>query len=257
MRRRSAADSTTRFSDRVDDYVRHRPRYPAAVCDVLVEEIGLASSWVVADIGSGTGLSAELFLARGHRVYGVEPNAAMRAAAESQLGDDPRFHSIAGSAEATGLAPESVDLVIAAQAFHWFDPAAARAHFASLLRAPRRVVLLWNTRRTQGTPFLEEYESLLRDCGTDYQAVRHDRAGMDAVAGFFRGPFVRRSLPNEQVLDLEGLEGRTRSSSYTPAADDPARVPMLERLRRMFELHQRRGVVRIEYETEIYIGTLD
>lgn len=257
MSRRSGADAKTRFSDRVADYVRHRPGYPAAVCDVLMEEIGLAPSWVVADIGSGTGLAAALFLARGHRVMAVEPNAAMRAAAEARFGDDPRFHSIAGSAEATGLPPESVDLVVAAQAFHWFDATAARAHFEFLLRAPRRIVLLWNTRRTEGTPFLKAYEALLHDCGTDYQAVRHDRSGADAVSDFFRGRFVRRSLPNEQVLDLEGLEGRLLSSSYTPAADDPARGPMLDRLRCMFQQHQRRGRVRIEYETEIYIGTLD
>lgn len=250
------ANAKTRFSDRVDAYVRHRPRYPTAVWDVLVQEIGLAPSWVVADIGSGTGLSAELFLERGHRVVAVEPNAAMRAAAEARLGANPCFSSVAGSAEATGLPADSVDLVVAAQAFHWFDARAARDHFTYILRAPRPVVLLWNTRRTEGTPFHEAYEALLRDCGTDYEAVRHDRTGSDAVAAFFRGPFVRRSLPNEQVLDREGLEGRLLSSSYTPTPGDPARGRMLERLRGLFERHQRQGRVRLEYETEIYIGSL-
>ncbi len=250
------ADPTERFSDRVEDYVRYRPRYPRGVLRVLREEIGLRPDWAVADVGSGTGIAAALFLANGNRVFAVEPNAAMRAAAEATHGGDPRFRSVDGTAEATGLEPGSVDLVVAAQAFHWFDAPRARAHFATILREPRRVVLLWNTRRTDSSPFLVEYEELLLEYGTDYRAVRHDRIEPDAIRAFFGGPYTRRTLPNEQRLDRAGLKGRLLSSSYTPGPEHPDRGPMLERLERIFERHRTDGRVRIEYDTEILIGRL-
>lgn len=108
--------SSQRFSERVEAYVAHRPRYPREVLAVLQREIGLASDWIIADIGSGTGFSAELFLRNGNMVYGIEPNEPMRRAGEGLLRRWPRFVSIEGTAEATTLPSCSVDLVVAAQA---------------------------------------------------------------------------------------------------------------------------------------------
>jgi SAM-dependent methyltransferase len=252
----STPDPTRRFSDRVADYVRYRPRYPREVLGVLREETGLRPDWVVADVGSGTGFSAEPFLDNGNHVYAVEPNAAMRAAAEELYGSSDRFHSVAGTAEDTGLEPDSVDLVVAAQAFHWFDGPRAREHFATILREPRWVALLWNTRRTDASPFLAEYEELLVTFGTDYQAVRHDRIRPAALRSFFGGPYARRTIPHAQSRDWTGLKGRLLSSSYTPGPDHPDREPMLARLRQVFERYQTDGRVRIEYDTEVLAGRL-
>lgn len=249
-------DPTRRFSRRVADYVRYRPRYPTAILDVLRDEVGLRPEWVIADVGSGTGFSAEPFLAQGNRVYAIEPNPEMRAAAEALHQGEDRFHSLAGTAEATGLGRASVDLVVAAQAFHWFDAPRARAHFREILREPRPVALLWNTRRTDASGFLGDYEALLVEFGTDYQAVRHDRIGDETFRTFFGGPYRRRTLPHEQRLDWTGLRGRLLSSSYTPGPGDPGRGPMLARLREIFDRHQRDGRVRLVYDTEIITGRL-
>jgi ubiquinone/menaquinone biosynthesis C-methylase UbiE len=89
---------------------------------------------VVADVGPGTGIFTRLLLETGARVIGIEPNGPMRAAAERRILGEPRFESKNGRAEATGLADASVDLVTAAQAFHWFEPSAARAEFVRILR---------------------------------------------------------------------------------------------------------------------------
>ena len=105
---------TQRFSDRVDDYVRYRPSYPAAVMEAPREYAGLGPSSVVADIGSGTGIFALLLLRMCARVYGVEPNEAMRVAGERLLAGWTNFASVAGTAEATGMPDASVDLVTAA-----------------------------------------------------------------------------------------------------------------------------------------------
>lgn len=249
---------TRRFSDRVDLYTRYRPGYPPALGDFLHGELGLSPDWTVADIGSGTGLLTRLFLDRGNPVHAVEPNREMREAAEALLGEFPGFHSHPGSAEATGLPDHSIDLVAAAQAFHWFDVEAARREFLRILRPGGRVVLIWNRRRVAGTPFLEAYEDLLVRRALDYGAVDHRKtAGPEVLARFFRGEdYGRARFPTEQDLDWKGLRGRLLSSSYTPLEDHPDHEPMLRELRIMFEGSQRNGAVRVDYDTEVYHGRL-
>jgi SAM-dependent methyltransferase len=249
------ADPTRRFSERVEDYARYRPKYPPDLIPLLQAEIGLSPGWRIADVGSGTGLSAELFLALGCEVFGVEPNDEMRAAAEASLRNRP-FRSVAGRAEATTLPPGSVDLAFAGQAFHWFEVGQARREFSRILRSPKRVALVWNTRKLDGDPFLREYEELLLRFGTDYDRVRHDKRRQRLLAGFFAHGFSQRELPNHQELDRDGLRGRLLSSSYTPGESDPARAAMLSELDAIFSRHEARGQVHLEYETEIYCGHL-
>lgn len=248
-------DAKERFSDRVDNYVRYRPGYPEALPRVLEEETGLDPSWIVVDVGSGTGISTEPFLSYGCTVFAVEPNAEMREAAERLLGDRPGFRSVAGSAEATGLDSASVDLAVAGQAFHWFDPAEAREEMRRILREPKWVSLFWNTRRTHGNDFLREYEELLERFGTDYGAVRHE-GQRDRVDAFFGGDYELRVEPNEQVLSQAGLRGRILSSSYMPAPGHPDYEAMLTAVDELFVRHALEGAVRLTYDTEIYVGRL-
>ena len=251
------ADATSRFSDRVQHYVKHRPTYPPGLIELLAREAGLTKASVVADIGSGTGISSEPFLRNGNAVYAVEPNREMREAAEESLASRAGFHSVEGTAEKTGLKDASVDVVAAMQAFHWFDGPAARGEFKRILRPGGRVVLVWNTRRTGGTKFLEGYEQILRKWGTDYQKVRHDRAGHEAIAAFFApSEFVTHRLENVQVFDFEGLKGRVLSSSYAPNESHQNHGPMMKELRELFDAHQKDGRVRFEYDTEVHIGAL-
>jgi SAM-dependent methyltransferase len=205
-------DSKRRFSDRVAEYARHRPSYPSEVVEALAEISGLTPEWSVADIGSGTGLSCVPFLDNGNAVVGVEPNAEMRRAGEEFLAGYPAFSSVEGSAEATGLADASVDLVVAGQAFHWFDVRAARTECRRILRSPPWVALMWNLRETS-SPFGRAYEDLLERFGTDYEAVRASWTNTEAVKGFFGGPYVDRSLPNAQLMGFEALSGRHRPPS--------------------------------------------
>jgi SAM-dependent methyltransferase len=243
-----------RFSDRVDDYVRYRPQYPGELIATLRKEIALEPSWVIADVGSGTGISSEPFLKHGNVVFGVEPNREMRRAAGQLLARYAGFKNQEGSAEATGLPDRSVDLVIAGQAFHWFDPARTRAEFRRILRSDGWIVLFWNSRRTDASPFLREYEELLLRHGTDYRQVRHERVTAGLTEEFFQGNCRRLALANEQRLDYEGLKGRLLSSSYTPANGDPTRERMLEDLDRLFRRHAESGRVTMLYETELWIG---
>ncbi|MDP8950409.1 MAG: class I SAM-dependent methyltransferase [Actinomycetota bacterium] len=157
----ASSDPTQRFTNRVDHYVKYRPSYPRAALDLLKTECGLTSASLVADVGSGTGILSELFLENGNRVFGIEPNERMRETGERRLGRHPRFTSVAGTAEATTLDGDSVDFVVAGQAFHWFDPERARAEFSRILKPGGWVALVWNLRRKDATPFLAAYERLL------------------------------------------------------------------------------------------------
>ena len=245
-------DSTHRFSDRVDNYVKYRPSYPAAVLDILSQEAGLTSASRVADIGSGTGISAELFLKAGCTVLGIEPNREMRRAAEKMLQDYPAFHSITGTAEATTLPAESVDYVVAAQAFHWFDLPAAKHEIFRILKPGGWLVLMWNSRRMSSTPFLQAYESLLQKYGTDYAAVGHRIVNRPALEAFANGNLELRKLYNEQIFDFQGLKGRLLSSSYVPKEGHASFQPMMDKLTQLFKQHNDNGFIRIEYDTELY-----
>jgi SAM-dependent methyltransferase len=250
------SQSVERFSSRIADYIKYRPGYPQEIVSLLRSECGLTTDSVVADIGSGTGKLTELFLANGNVVFGVEPNAGMRSAAEELLSSFPNFKSIDGNAEATVLENSSVDFITAGQAFHWFGPDSFKLEARRILKADGWVVITWNARKLVSTPFLEDYEQLLLTYGTDYQAIRHEKAE-DLIPQFFAPQACRVAVfPNAQVFDFEGLKGRLRSSSYTPEPGHPGFEPMIEELRNVFDRHQTNGNVIFEYDTKVFYGRL-
>jgi SAM-dependent methyltransferase len=240
----------------VEHYIRYRPSYPAAILDLLTRECGLTAESVVADIGSGPGNLARLFLERGLRVYGVEPNQEMRAAGERLLADFPSFTSVASTAEATGLPEASVDLVTAGQAFHWFDLARASAEFRRILRRPRWVALVWNERRTHSSPFLAALDQLLAPYVTN-EHWRRDAADADVLDALFgAGGYLVASFDNRQEFDLDGLRGRVMSSSYAPLPGDPRHEELLRQLRETFDAYEQDGKVAFEYDSKVYYGRL-
>ena len=249
-------DPTQRFSSRVDNYIRYRPGYPQAVLETLKGECGFTKSDMVADIGSGTGFLSKVLLGHGNSVIGVEPNADMRRAGEQFLSDYPNFTSVAGTAEATTLPEHSVDFITAGQAAHWFNLEKARREFVRILKPGGWVVLVWNERKTDSTPFLTSYEKLLLTYGTDYQEIRHERTSAEIDKFFAPASFQSKVFAYEQRFDYEGLEGRLLSSSYTPQVDDPKHAPMLQELRRIFDRHQSAGRVAFEYDTRMFYGRL-
>ncbi len=253
---------TERFSTRVENYVKYRPGYPPDVLKLLRTECGLTPRWVIADIGSGTGILTRIFLEHGNRVFGVEPNREMREAGERLLAGHSGFVSIAGTGEATTLPDHGVDLITAGQAAHWFDLRQSRAEFLRILRPGGWAALIWNQRRsaqppcgTGSTPFMTDYDRFVYTFGIAYEAVNHANLGPADFQAFF-GPHGYRlsSFVNEQVFDFEALRGRVLSSSYMPEPGHPSFEPMAAALQALFDAHQANGEVRFEYDTDVFYG---
>jgi SAM-dependent methyltransferase len=251
-------DPTQRFSDRVENYRKYRPSYPAALYEYLREEAGLRANDFVADIGSGTGLLSMLFLDRGHEVFGIEPNDAMRSGAEEIFADRPNFHSVNGRAEAIPLPYASVDFVVVGQAFHWFDPAATKAEVRRILRSDCQAALIWNNRRLESNAFQHDYELLLEKFGVDYSQVSRRWVITDeGLADWFApNPMKQANFPNAKRVDWEGLRGGLLSASYAPNESHPNYEPMMSALRDLFERHQIGGFIDIQYRTKVYHGAV-
>jgi len=252
-----SANPTERFSSRVADYVRYRPSYPAELVSLLTRECGLNADSVIADIGSGTGFLAKLFLEAGHAVLGVEPNAEMRVAGDLFLEAFPKFRSVDGRAEETGLRDSSVDLAIAGQAFHWFNATEARREFHRVLRLPRHVALIWNERIVPDGGFLKGYEEMLLRYAPDYARVDHRQIDGPRITAFFgHNDWKLATFDNAQYFDFEGVRGRLLSSSYAPPASSESYQPMLDQLERLFAEHNSGGQVPFLYDTKVYYGDL-
>jgi len=249
-------DPTKRFSSRVENYVRFRPGYPKEIIILLKSECGLKPQSIIADIGFGTGKLTELFLENGNAVFGIEPNREMREAGERFLKKFPNFTSLAATAEDTALPDASADFIAAGQAFHWFDRERCRKEFARILKPAGWIVLVWNDRKTETTPFLIAYENLLKTYATDYSKVDHKQIDDDVVREFFGYSPAKKTFPSAQEFDFEGLKGRLLSSSYAPEAGQRGHTEMLRDLEQLFNAHQKIGRVQFIYDTVVYYGRL-
>ena len=250
------SDSVSRFSSRVDNYVKYRPNYPRELIGVLERDCGLRPDSVVADFGSGTGKLAQLFIQNRNKVLAIEPNGQMRATAEVLFAGDSCFVSIDGTAESSTLEPASVNFVTAGQAFHWFDYRKFRIECERILKVDGWVVLVWNMRRLDGNAFLRDYEALLLAYGTDYKNVRHENSAEFVEKFFAPNPIKKASLPNFQKFDLQGLRGRVFSSSYIPEAGQQGFDSLVADLGELFKKYQQGGEVVIEYDTTMFYGQL-
>ncbi|MFX0059713.1 MAG: class I SAM-dependent methyltransferase [Candidatus Hodarchaeota archaeon] len=246
-----AIDPKVRFSSRVDNYIKYRPKYPQEIIKFLTEKRILTKESKIADIGSGTGILSELFLKNGNPVYGVEPNIDMRKAGEILLEKYANFFSVDGSAESTGIEKMSIDLITAGQAFHWFNIEKAKLEFKRILKPNGYVVLIWNNRKKEGNNFSHEYENLVSKYGIDYKEVRKQEG---AVGKFFN--YERKIFYNYQETDYEGFKGRFLSASYIPLEDDPIFPEMISKLKEIFFKFEKNGIIKLEYDTEVYYGQL-
>lgn len=242
------------FSTKAADYAAARPRYPVALFERLRAKRTLYPAAQVADVAAGTGLFTGQLLYRGYNVTAIEPNAAMLAVADATLAKYRKYRSIAASAEATTLAEASVDVITAAQAFHWFDVEAVRREWLRVLKPHGRVVLVWNTRPLTD-PLQKALDDLLGEFGGEKQAVLDRRQDLSYVPAFFAAEsFERFELANMQQLDHDGLISLALSRSAMPDRDTSQGERAVQRLSEIFAQQARDGRVNVAYRTVTFVG---
>jgi len=250
-----AADPTKRFSDRVENYIKYRPSYPPEVISFLEKHCNLSADSIIADIGSGTGIFSALLLNRGYKVYAVEPNDAMQQAAVEQFKADKNFIPVDGTAEGTTLPGKSVDLIVCAQAFHWFDPEKTQVEFKRILKDDGFAALVWNNRDAETDEFAKVYENALKQDSIDYNKVNHRNIGDINFRAFFKaGVYEAVKYPNVQIFDEESFLGRAYSSSYVPAEGTEEGEKFRGLLKEIFAKYSINGKVNFHYQTEVYLG---
>lgn len=242
---------TERFSNRAQDYAQHRPSYPQSAIAHLLAGLGEPSCLTAADIGAGTGISARLLADQGVTVWAIEPNAAMRQAAEPH----PRITWQAGQAEATGLADQAVHLITCCQAFHWFQPAPSLQEFHRILKPGGRLALMWND-RDEDDEFVQRYTRLLQAAAGDQYLNHAHHRNLDAVqqSPLFQD-FQAFTFAYDQFLTVEGLLGRAFSSSYVPQTGPAANQLMTDLTNLHQEFRNADGRVCVAYVTRLYLAT--
>lgn len=216
----------TAFSNCTDDYAAGRPGYPPKLPHIVAEKLDLALGAVVADVGAGTGIATKLFRDAGFGVIPIEPDERMRAEGSRLIGVEFRD----GTAEATGLAGASVDAVIAAQAFHWFDPAHALAEWQRIL-CGGGLALFWNSRDAARSPLVAEFDALIHRYNPRHDpAYRYARNWGEVLsaAGLFQ-PATMTELRHEVEFTAERLVRMARSISYVRGALTEEQMAAFER----------------------------
>lgn len=247
--------SVRRFDGKVCDYSRFRERYsPEILLPVLRSRCGLAPDWVVADVGAGTGMLSDVFLANGNRTLAIEPNAEMRQMCQMLHRADAPLQITDGTAEATGLESSSVDMVTAGRAMHWFDREKAFAEFRRILKPDGWVAILAFGRTEKGRAENIAFEEVLRRFSEDH---RDTHAGYEVYRNLkadLPRDFYHEEILGAMDLDWESLLGMTLSLSHSPAKEDPI-YPEFERsLRDYFERFAREGKVELETRYWINVG---
>ena len=248
---------TERFSGRVEAYRRFRSPYPREIIALLEKRCKLTRESIVADVGAGTGMLAELFLENGNRVFGVEPNPDMRAACEELVARYPRLTCVDGTAEDTRLAAHSVDFVGVGRALHWFDQEKCRPEFVRILREGGWVVLASQGPHTRTEPVIRGFQTILKEHGLDYARMRKRYDIESAARDFFAGGELHEALfPSTEVMTYEELEGFTLSLSVTPQPGHPGFPPMQHALEEYFARHASDGKIRMPMTCKIHFGRL-
>jgi ubiquinone/menaquinone biosynthesis C-methylase UbiE len=219
------------FGLAAEAYRRSRPTYPAAAIDWIADSLDLGPGRTVLEVGAGTGRFTELLVPTGVTIVAVEPVAEMRSALESAL---PGIRVIDASAESLPLPDASVDAIVAAQAFHWFDTGPALGEFHRVLRPSGRLAVVWNARDTD-VDWVRELEGIIDAYASAAPQFGDAREQLDESPLF--NCLTSAEFRHTQTLDPATLLTQVASISYIAALDENARQVALDRVRTLVGSH--------------------
>jgi SAM-dependent methyltransferase len=239
--------NTERFTGRAELYDSYRPKYPDSMYDYICGKI-MNTVGVIADIGAGTGILSAGFLKRGNTVYCVEPNRDMRTILENRFRHFNGFVSTSGTADNTLLKDDSIKLVTAAQAFHWFDTVAFSAECRRILCRGGNVAVIYN-KRNESSPFIQELTSLRE---RSVPSPVKNEPFKEALGTFFKGGYNFETFENNLTVDLDSFVGNMLSSSTAPLKGEAGYQEYVRELKQLFGKYENGGHIVIPYNTNIY-----
>lgn len=228
-------------------YQSTRPDYPSDAVAFLVESLGIDSDTHVVDLGAGTGIFTSQLIPFGPRITAVEPTPGMREVLTQRL---PTVTVVDGSDVAIPLESDSVDCVIAAQAFHWFDAPVALEEIHRVLVDGGRLGLVWNE-RDESIEWVAALGRAMR-----WPAHQPYEVGKDYTPIIAAGPFVnieRRKFAHRQVLDHDRLAQRVLTTSYVAVMDENERQRLMDDVNQVIRALP--DPVELPYVTDVYRAT--
>jgi ubiquinone/menaquinone biosynthesis C-methylase UbiE len=246
-----------RFDGRAVEYARYREKYaPEVLLPRLREWCGLTPEWIVADIGAGTGMLSDVFLANGNHVIAVEPNAEMRQMCADLHEGEILLKVVDGTAETTELRSSSVEMVVAGRALHWFDLDRAMTEFRRIVQPDGWVASIAFGRTETGREENEALERLLRKYTKDGAGTRAAYEAYRRLEHFLVRDYHHEEIAGVMPLDWDSLHGMAMSLSHTPCIDDPRYGEFEKSLRAYFDHFVAGGVVTWETRYWINVGRL-
>jgi ubiquinone/menaquinone biosynthesis C-methylase UbiE len=246
-----------RFAGKAIAYAQYRERYaPEILLPRLHAWCGLTPDWTVADVGAGTGMLSDVFLANGNHVLAVEPNDDMRQMCADLHKGTPSLEIIAGTAEATGLETSSVAMVAAGRALHWFDLDRAMVEFRRILTPEGWFASIVFGRRESGREENERFEFLLREHTKGHASTRTSYEAYRRLGDFLVRDFHHEEITGSLELDWDALYGMAMSISHSPRVGDESHTQFERNLRAYFDRYASNGFVTWETRYWINVGRL-
>ncbi|QNL48854.1 class I SAM-dependent methyltransferase [Olivibacter sp. SDN3] len=250
------SDNINRFNDRADNYDRFRPGYPQQLLQYIYEHNKLEAHHIVVEMGAGTGILSQELIKWPGKLIAIEPNDEMREKAINSLGHAEHCSVLGSTAENTGLADNSVDLIICAQSFHWFDAEKCKIEFKRILKYRKKAAIIWNIRSAE-TAFERAYEEFILEFSIDYEEVKkREQRGNNLHFFFYQGVFEERTFIYDTYLTFEQLLGRTLSYSYMPNYGHQQLPNMVDALKVLFDKYSTNNIIGLSYKTRLFMGEL-
>lgn len=240
------------FYNRANEYAIGRPTYPEEILKRL-KELGIGRNSTIADVGAGTGLLTRMLSEIGCRILAVEPNIEMLSECKKYCSTITSIEYINEPAESTGIKEHSLDLIIIAQAFHWFDKELSKVEFKRILKEKGYVIFLWNDMQIDNE-FANEYINIIRKYKIKTTAAITNFDPDKEKYNFLGQSFEKIYYNNSQFLTIDGIIGNATSLSYTPSKLDSNYNQFVQELKKLFLKYQVDGKVIINYKTEMCIG---
>jgi ubiquinone/menaquinone biosynthesis C-methylase UbiE len=250
-------DSVDRFTTKAERYARYRYGYAVEAIQAIFDITGLNSHAVVADVGAGTGLLAKELVDRVEKIYAVEPNLAMREFAERLLGQHPTFIGVDGRSDATTLPDHSLDLIVAGQAIHWFEPQTTLKEFQRILKPEGWLAAVFHTPMR-----LQSFRDAINvvctpENGWDTTPTPRPQYGDSHTDFYFGiGNGMKMHFPQTFQENWDAFIGGMLSDSHSPDDIHPAFPRLVAALREVFDQYSEGGYLQVPGGTDIVIGRL-